>query len=288
MSVTRCALLFVLAAVGCSSPAPPAADLDPKPVELAGLHNVYRVTPNVYSGNSPDGEEGFQSLKHLGVRTVVSVDGAAPDVDTAKWFGLRYVHLPIGYDGITEPRLVEIAKALRDLPGPVYVHCHHGKHRGPAATVAAVRCLDGNCSAAAAVNFLKAAGTDPRYLGLYAAAERPPPPLDAAAVAFPEVADVPDLTKRMVELDETWDAIMKKPTAKDAFLLVEQYRELGRATAQQNEDFRRLLNAALTEAEAFEKAFREGRDAGPFLAKSAVACTNCHAKFRDRRISSTP
>ncbi|QEL18229.1 protein-tyrosine phosphatase family protein [Limnoglobus roseus] len=289
MTTTRLPLLFVLVACGCtSSSLPSPAGIEPKPVALAGLHNVFRVTDHVYSGNAPEGDKGYQSLKELGIRTVVTVDGAAPDVAAAKRFGLQYVHLPIGYDGITEARLVEIAKALRDLPRPIYVHCHHGKHRAPSATIAAIRCLDPSCSAATAVNFLKAAGTDPRYAGLFAAAERTPPVLDAAKIEFREVAEIPDLTKRMVELDETWDAMKKKPNAKDAILLVEHYRELSRATQQQNEDFRRLLNEALTGAEELEKVLRDGRDSGSFVTKSALACTNCHAKFRDRRISSTP
>jgi protein tyrosine phosphatase (PTP) superfamily phosphohydrolase (DUF442 family) len=100
-------------------------------VSAAGLHNVFPITDKFYSGSCPEGEAGFGSLRALGVRTVISVDGARPDVELARKHGLRYVHLPIGYDGVPRQQALRIARAVRDLPGPVYLHCHHGKHRGP-------------------------------------------------------------------------------------------------------------------------------------------------------------
>src|SRR5262249_7822843 len=105
-----------------------------KPAELPGLHNVFRVSDKLYSGSVPEGELGFRTLQALGIRTVISVDGARPDAATARRFGLRYVHLPFGYDGCPTARALEIIRAVRDLPGPIYLHCHHGKHRSPAAT----------------------------------------------------------------------------------------------------------------------------------------------------------
>ena len=103
------------------------------------LPNAYRLHPRVISGGQPEGEQAFARLKELGVKTVISVDGARPEVELARKYGLRYVHLPHGYDGVPDERASELAKAVRDLPGPVYIHCHHGKHRSPAAaTVACV------------------------------------------------------------------------------------------------------------------------------------------------------
>src|SRR5205814_1359060 len=107
------AALFA-ASVDCGSPADETARLD-----LPGLHNVFRVTGRLYSGSSPEDDAGFRSLQRLGIRTVITVDGARPDVERARRFGLRYVHLPIGYDGVPEARAYQLARAVRDLPGPV-------------------------------------------------------------------------------------------------------------------------------------------------------------------------
>ena len=198
------ALLFLLCGVavaGCQRGGPTTAlsppRLAPTSIQVAGLNNVYRLTDKLLSGSSPDGDEGFRSLQQLGVRTLISVDGARPDVELAHKHGLRYVHLPIGYDGVPEVQGQKVARAVRDLPGLVYLHCHHGKHRGPAAAAVARLCLDATCPAEAAVAWLRQAGTDPHYTGLYSTVEhfrRPAPgELDQVAADYPEVAQIPAL-----------------------------------------------------------------------------------------------
>src|SRR5436305_114465 len=125
------AVLVALGGCGVKPDAPPV-----RPLDAPGLPHAFRVSDRLFSGGNPDGEAGFAALRALGVQTVISVDGARPDWETAGRHGLRYVHLPVGYDGIPRGRVLALAKAARDLPGPVYVHCHHGKHRGPAAVAA--------------------------------------------------------------------------------------------------------------------------------------------------------
>ena len=97
------------------------------PGELPGLHNVHQAATNVYLGSEPHGEEAFAELQKLGVTTIVSVDGAQPDVAAASKFGIRYVHIPIGYDGIGTDAAKSLTRVARDIESPIYVHCHHGK-----------------------------------------------------------------------------------------------------------------------------------------------------------------
>lgn len=282
-------LLLLIGLAGCAPQPRAVVPVVPLgPVEREGLHNVFRLTDRVYSGSAPEDERSFESLQDLEIQTIISVDGAVPDVEGASSFGLRYVHLPIGYDGVPEDRAVAIAKVIRDLPGPVYIHCHHGKHRGPAAAAAAVRCLDPNHDRDSLRKFLNDAGTDPKYRGLFEAIDRPPPILDETTIEFPESVPVPDLVRRMVELDEVWDRLKKNPTAKDATLFVESYRELKRATKERDERFQQFLDDALGAAEDLDAAIRAGRDHSDASKKSATACSACHAKFRDNRVSSTP
>ena len=63
--------------------APPALD-DPQPHGYLGLDNVVAYAERVYSGSAPLGPEGFQTLAAWGVDTIISVDGARPDVETAR------------------------------------------------------------------------------------------------------------------------------------------------------------------------------------------------------------
>jgi protein tyrosine phosphatase (PTP) superfamily phosphohydrolase (DUF442 family) len=301
---------------GCHRPPAPArasppepAVSDPAAVQAPELHNVYRITDGLYSGSSPDGEEGFRSLQKLGVKTVISVDGARPDVDLAHKYGMRYVHLPFGYDGVPRDQALRIARAARDLPGPVYLHCHHGKHRGPAAAAVVHLCLDGKCSVEAAVAEMRRAGTDPRYKGLYAAPRELRRPtaeeLDRVPAEFPEVAPVPALAGIMVGVDERWDNLKQIKAAgwatppghpdldppHEALQLLEQYREAARLPRVQRrpEDFRGRLADAEEAAGELEAALRRGNEKGSVDTSAAerafrrveAACAGCHARYRD-------
>jgi protein tyrosine phosphatase (PTP) superfamily phosphohydrolase (DUF442 family) len=277
-------------------------------VQAPGLHNVYRITDKLYSGSSPEGEVGFRSLRQLGVKTVLSVDGARPEVALARRFGLRYVHLPIGYDGVPREQALRIARAVRDLPGPVYLHCHHGKHRGPAAAAVAHLCLDEMCSVAAAVAEMRRAGTDSRYQGLYAAPGQLRRPtrqeLDGVPADFPEVAEVAALAQAMVALDGHWErlrgvraagwkATPEHPDvapAHEALQLLEQYQEARRLpqTKARPVEFRRWLAEAEEGAKELEAALRDrmrqredGGAAERAFRRAERDCTRCHARYRD-------
>lgn len=275
----------------------PACSPEPTPVapEPPGLHNLNRVSPELWSGGSPVGETGFIELKRLGVKTIISVDGATPEVALAEKHGLRYVHLPVGYDGIGRQRILELAKAGRDLPGPIYIHCHHGKHRGPAAAVAIRLCLDPQYSPEQAEEFLKVAGTDPRYAGLFQVRwtlNRPTPEeLDRMPAAFPSVNRVAGLTTRMVEIDGIWDKLKAakeagwpnpSAAAADAVLLIEQYREVKRLPDSNR--FAKQLAAAEGDAERLEQALRKAdtKKSTEAFAASKAHCQSCHDGFRDR------
>ena len=70
------------------------------------------------AGSQPEGNATLARLAAQGVKTVVSVQGAKPDVEAARKHGLRYVHLPISYNGVPTNRAVEFA-GLAVTPGLV-------------------------------------------------------------------------------------------------------------------------------------------------------------------------
>jgi protein tyrosine phosphatase (PTP) superfamily phosphohydrolase (DUF442 family) len=273
-----------------------------KPAELPGLHNVFRVSEKLYSGSAPEGEPGFQSLRKLGIRTVITVDGARPDVAAARRYGLRYVHLPFGYDGCPTPRALEIVRAVRDLPGPIYLHCHHGQHRSPAAAALVHIALDG-ASNAEALAYMRRAGTDPVYTGLYgdAASFRRPAAaeINRASRHFPETAVVPPLADAMVRIDDRFAALQRiqksgwqspagepdRDPAHEALQLRELFHELQRtgASAGRPRDFRGWLRDAERGSAVIEASLRagdRGRTAAA-LGRVAAACGACHARYRN-------
>ena len=275
------------------------------------LPNAIQVHRKVISGGVPKGEEGLRELVSMGVKTVISVDGQKPDAKRAVKYGLRYVHLPHGYDGVPPDRAKELAKAVRELDGPIYVHCHHGKHRSPAA--ATVACVGaGLIPQTHAVTVLEFAGTSPRYRGLFESA-RDAKPLDEALldqiqVEFRETVQVPPMADAMVDIEQTHDNLMeiassgwqtpaKHPdldAAHEALLLREHFTELLRTdyVREQSEAFRELVRDSEKAAKALELALRERQAGTPnaeppdalavLSARIAANCKACHEKFRDR------
>lgn len=274
------------------------------------LPNAIRIHEKVISGGLPEGDKAFADLASLGVKTIISVDGAKPDVATAKKHGLRYVHLPHGYDGIAEERVKELAKAVKDLPGPIYIHCHHGKHRSPAASASACVAA-GLIDPASALGVLKTAGTNENYRGLFAAAKNAKP-IDAKLLAelqveFPEVAKVPPFAEAMVALEHThdqlkasaavsWKAPPNDPdldAAHEALLLREHFTEMLRSeyVGKQPEAFRDLLKQSELAASELEDALKSKLPTESTRTKAKAAldlvtqkCAACHKAYRDNPV----
>jgi protein tyrosine phosphatase (PTP) superfamily phosphohydrolase (DUF442 family) len=286
---------------------PRARQADSARIDVPGLRNVYRITAMLVSGSSPEGDEGFRSLARLGIKTIISVDGARPDTAAAHRHGLRYVHIPVGYDGLSRQQVLALAKAARDLPGPFYVHCHHGQHRGPAAAAVVHLCSDERCTVEQALTEMRRAGTDPRYKGLYDAPRTLVRPtvrdLDGLPAHFPEVAEVPGLTQCMAEIDRRWDNLKlirsagwKTPDAHadldpphEALQLKEQFREVRRLNRPdtQHEPFQRWLADIEQKAQDLEEALRVNggqvnhSSSERLFHSTAALCTQCHAMYRD-------
>jgi protein tyrosine phosphatase (PTP) superfamily phosphohydrolase (DUF442 family) len=165
--------------------------------------------PTFFPARRRTARRRFAELARLGVRTILNVDGSRPDVETAHQHGLRYVHLPIGYDGVSARRVAELAAAARSSSGPIYVHCHHGLHRGPAA-VAVIGEATAGWTTNQAVAWLHQAGTASEYGGLYRSAVtfRPPDPAVVGRVTeLPEVARTSSLVETMVAIDAEFDRL---------------------------------------------------------------------------------
>lgn len=272
----------------------------PRLIEAPGspLHNLIQVSPRLYSGSEPIGSEGFARLQEMGVTTVVSVDGAPPDAATAREFGLRYVHIPFGYDGIGREQQAALTRVMRDLAGPIYVHCHHGRHRGPAgAAICAM--ADGALDHAGAEQLLKLAHTSPDYAGLYRdVASFIPLAADADLPELIESAPLEPLTMVMARNGRLYDELIarqKQQWAYDtskpveapqhtALLLSEEFREAGRGlSAGYGEEFRVLMKSAEEAALVLSDQLKAGNTevADRRLNALEAACNGCHAAYRN-------
>lgn len=242
------------------------------PTEAPGLHHVFALSENIISGAEPEGSEALATIASWGVRTLVSVDGKAPDAEVAAGLGMRYVHVPIQYAGITEDEVLRIAKTFRELPGPFYVHCYHGKHRGPAAAAIGRVVLDGVPRDRAIAEMRQWCTTSSKYEGLYATIATADLPTSAATARYDysfEAAHSFEGTRAcMVEMTRKWD-------------LIEASERLGWAADPEHPDVDVLQEAAqlhqlfevcsdLEESRTYPDDYREWLESGRAGAEALV------------------
>ena len=303
--------------IACTAMAadPSLQDL-PRPEAVAGIENVWRMDSNLLSGGDPVGESGLQLLKSKGVKTIVSVDGAAPLLEVSKQLGLRYVHIPIGYDGIPVDSQRLLSQAFAQLPKPIYVHCHHGKHRGPAAASIMARFGLG-WTPEQASKFMKLAGTSADYPGLYESVKQFEAVnfKDVAAIKtpLPESVDVPALVDLMVQVDSRFDHLKAwsakvlessgkgtRPSAiidpiQEAVLLRELIRESSRlpecrdkpdlfreSMSHLESDLSTWIETIKAEGSSESLSDQTKSKLSAILKSSANRCVTCHRTFRDR------
>lgn len=310
------AMLSAASFVSAGDASPPAAgpnlNSPGPPRRLASQHlvNPVRVHERVICGGVPEGEAAFRELRSLGVKTLISVDGATPDLAAAKEHGIRYIHLPHGYDGISTRRIRELAKAVQELEGVIFIHCHHGRHRSPAA--ASVACVAaGVLSPERGADVLRLAGTGAHYLGLHqVVSEVKPIPLaelSALQVEFRSVAPVAPIAAAMATLERTHDRIQqlsadgwmtKSGRPKDdpvhqSLLLREHFVELLRRPEvqaqprqyqlwlQESADLAERMHSELAAWSAQETAPGPPASLTSAVSRIAKKCAACHAAFRD-------
>ncbi len=283
------------------------ADLDVPGVEYddhgdpAGLHRYIRWSDKIGQGAQPHGEISFKNLAALGYKHVLSVDGAIPEVELAAKYGLNYVHIPIGYDGIPADAAKQILKST-ELEGPIYVHCHHGKHRGPCAAQLMRMHADG-VTAGVGILGLERSGTNKDYRGLWQTV------LDFRGIDAKELAKVGTLPSAvvpkgvragMVDMNLRYDHLKlsekagwKQPKdhpdispAHEAKMLWELFREMHRNDEEAKgygDVFMVMLKDSETATIALEQAIRAGdyQAAKKHFTSVKGLCKQCHRDYRD-------
>ncbi len=306
------AFAVLLAIPGCHSPSSPPAPsttsarpgFTPVPTSFAHIENAFQLGPNLWSGGEPLGDQAFTALAQAGIKTIVSVDGARTDVETARRHGLNYIHIPIGYNGIPPDAAAQLTAVADSVRDGIFIHCHHGRHRGPAAAAILARAR-GAWDAAQALRFLQQAGTAPEYAGLYRAAteyRRPDPEsIQRAASSLSPSVSPDDMVAAMVRIDlhaevltdmkavgwKVLDSAPDETPVQVARLFREQFSEgirLGFGP-HDDADFLEAMRRSETAARDLELALARADTAGADQAWKTVRenCTTCHRRWRNSR-----
>ncbi|QDT70684.1 hypothetical protein MalM25_36390 [Planctomycetes bacterium MalM25] len=245
-----------------------------------------RAAEGVYVGGAPTDATAWDALVARGVKTVVGVEGIPPSPPSGSSEGLRLVHIPIGYGAIDKAASDRLTRVAREAQRPLYIYCHHGQHRGPAA--AAIVCLAANLlDKEGALDLLRRAQTDRKYAGLWrdVAAYRAPP-ADAVLPELTPASPSSPLSLAMCQLDRAWEATLKSDTREDRHtamvLVVESLKESRRAVEATGARPGLLadLQEALDQAREIEHA-ATGLDPEELDQRFGPQCLRCHATHRD-------
>lgn len=276
----------VLAVAGAASTAP-----------LPGAKPI-RLDHDIWTGAAPADAAAIRTLFDAGIRTVISVD--ALPTPPAAGVEMRRVHLPVGYDGVSATVQDALLVAWRDFPKPLYIHCHRGKHRGPAAAVTLMRRL-GRVNESEGLAMLRACGTSFAYPGLYQSMREATgvssATLQALEIPLREHHQVGSLTAGMAALDRSWDNVLESqrggwqrsqrhpdaaPTAETA-AVTEHLRVIATMPHAYPPSFDSALARVIEAATRLEAAV--ARDdflmAGRLVSWMDSSCVACHAGHRD-------
>ncbi len=271
-----------------------------------------QVSSKIFIGPSPESRADFEFLKSQNVSSIISVDGAQPRLELAGGFDIKYAHVPIGYDGIKRKHLLKIAKVYQGVEEKLFIHCHKGHHRGPAAAACLLVAAE-EISKENGLKLMKRAGTSTEYKGLYSAI------LSATAITQKELSNTamppafrkPSdriqsmklMEKHLENLDEFnkngFNPISNKPDLSlehESLLLHQAYKEFSRIKEEQtakkdgNIHYSRLIKNGIRLTKKLYDSVRVSENGEEIelsqspreiLESIKNNCSQCHKKFRN-------
>lgn len=108
-----------------------------KKVDGRKVKNLHEVTPTLFRGAQPDAK-GIQTLKSLGIKTIVNLRALHSDKKLVAGTGLDLVEIDFEpWKGPKRADLLDFLKVVTDPARcPCYVHCKHGSDRTGTAVAA--------------------------------------------------------------------------------------------------------------------------------------------------------
>ena len=272
----KCILLLLLMILSCVS-------------KESRPENFSKINNQLYFGGSPESSD-FSFLNSQGIRSIICVDGASPNLDSANKQNLVYRHIPITYGKISLEQQKMLAKAFNELKKPIYIHCHHGKHRGPAASAIVLK-NHYNWKSDKLVEFMIKAGTSQEYTGLYKSVSKSKKmPVELwQNMKIPETAKVDALAQTMANLDRIWVKLEKQlegetdkglasSAQSNALLLKEYFIELKREPGTK---FDEEYSAIVLKIKDLEVSLKSGKKSHKEFEAVKADCKSCHSNYRD-------
>jgi protein tyrosine/serine phosphatase len=98
------------------------------PVASDHIKNFYQLDDKLYRSAQPEGK-GFQELEKLGIKNVLSFRDYHSDSDEAKGTTIRLFRVEMEAGEITDDKVIEALRIIKNAEGPILIHCWHGSDR---------------------------------------------------------------------------------------------------------------------------------------------------------------
>lgn len=140
-SLMLCCVCFMI--IGCQSNMKPSVNLP---------NNFYKISDDLSRSEQPTRKQ-IQYLDKLGFKTIINLRLLHSDRDKLENTTLSEVWIKIRAGNISDEKMIEILKAIKQSPKPILIHCWHGSDRTGVA-VAMYRMVFQNWSKPQAINEL--------------------------------------------------------------------------------------------------------------------------------------
>lgn len=102
------------------------------------MENRIKINDQLFVGAQPTSEQ-LEALSRQGFKSVVNLRAEGEDDqplspqaegERVRELGMQYMNLPVSMKSMKPELVHQFREELRNLPGPVFVHCHKGKRAG--------------------------------------------------------------------------------------------------------------------------------------------------------------
>ena len=127
---SQCPILQGLTGGNIPAPLPPPGDAYKVTGYRPGIRfYIIQYNDKLYRGGDILSREGAESLKALGIKTIIAVTPNDQGRALAKEFGFKLVEIPFGWYDLKKEHLDKFLAAVESSPAPIYVHCFGGDLR---------------------------------------------------------------------------------------------------------------------------------------------------------------
>ena len=90
--------------------------------------NFYKVSDDIYRSEQPSLKE-IEQLNKIGIKTIINLRLWHSDRNKLTNTGIAEIRINMRAGKVTDEKIIQILKAIKNSPKPILIHCWHGSDR---------------------------------------------------------------------------------------------------------------------------------------------------------------